>query len=120
MVDPDLTLSEQERQDLSTMVSLRGFEHFKKLALAECARFDVQLKNLEPSAPNYDSALKQYHALSKAAAQFWTGLIQRVNSEISAHETEKKRRRRLRDLRPQDVEADPTEEILGGNEADHG
>jgi hypothetical protein len=42
VIDPELTLSDQERAELNTCLQLRGFEHFKSLALAECARFDVR------------------------------------------------------------------------------
>lgn len=112
MIDPDLTLTSQERGELRTMTQLRGYEHLQRLALAECARFDVQLKNVEPSSANYEQELRQYHALAKAASQMWQGLMQRVVEEVSALEMEKKRSKKLTDLTVDDIEPDPTEETL--------
>lgn len=112
MIDPELTLNNAERVELNNVLTLRGFEHLKRLALAECGRFDVQLKNLEASSPNYDTQLKHYHALAKAASQFWVGLMQRVDGEIQALIASQKAERPLKDLRAEDIEPDSTAELL--------
>jgi hypothetical protein len=116
MIDPELTLTEAERVELNAIASMRGFVHLKRLALAECGRFDVQLKNLEPATPNYESALRQYHALAKAASQFWAGLLQRVEMEIETLAESQKKPKELKDLRPEDIAPDHTLDVLDGLE----
>lgn len=114
MPDPELTLQDVERAELKACVMLRGFEQVKRLAEAECARFDVQLKNLSPEAPNYDSTLKQYHALAKAASQFWVGLVERINLEIARLDMQPQELPDLKTLKPEDIAEDPTAELLEG------
>ncbi len=112
MIDPELTLNDAERVELNSVVTMRGFEHVKRLALAECGRFDVQLKNLEPSSSNYDAQLRQYHALAKAASQFWVGLLARIESEIQQLIAGQKAARPLKDLKPEEIEPDITAELM--------
>lgn len=108
MTDPELQLTSNERAELKSVISQSGFQHFSRLAEAECGRFDVKLKNLDPSDPNYESNLKSYHLLSKAASQFWVGLVQRVNEEIVKLDFQPKESKPT----PEDAEADQTEELL--------
>jgi hypothetical protein len=112
MIDPELTLTDQQRAELNTCMQLRGFEHIQNLALAECARHDVRLKNLDPLLDaDYDKKVLQLHAISKAAAQVWQGIMQRLELERAALQTNESKKE-LKDLKPEDVQSDPTAEMM--------
>jgi hypothetical protein len=80
MIDPEQDLNEAERAALASYVQTPGFHAWHKLMQIECAKFDLALKNTNPA--DRESVLAA-HVMSKAASQFFAGLLNRVNEEVS-------------------------------------
>lgn len=84
-IDPEYEPSSEERQQLARLMDSPGFEVLTNIARAECARYDVLLKNLNPmaDAANYQTKVLELHRQSKVASQVWTALLQRLLTEKS-------------------------------------
>lgn len=82
MFDPDLTLTDMERAHLYATYSSEGFKIFQQILESEVAKFRVALDNADPAN---ERAVLAAHQMSKAAAQFYTGLVRRVNEEINLY-----------------------------------
>jgi hypothetical protein len=80
MIDPEQELNEAERAALASYVQTLGFRALHKLMQIECAKFDLVLKNTSPA--DREKVLAA-HVMSKAASQFFAGLINRVNEEAT-------------------------------------
>jgi hypothetical protein len=79
MIDPEQDLNEAERAALASYVQTPGFKALHKVMQIECAKFDLALKNTSPAEKEQVLAA---HVMSKAASQFFAGLINRVNEEV--------------------------------------
>lgn len=75
-LDPDQQLDDAERADLISLIDQNGFFVLRKLMEIEIKRFDLALKNAEKPE---EVIVK--HSLAKAASQFYTQLIDRLNQE---------------------------------------
>lgn len=80
MIDPEQDLNEAERAALASYVQTPGFQALHKLMQIECAKFDLALKNTNPAEKEKVLAA---HVMSKVASQFFAGLINRVNEEVT-------------------------------------
>jgi hypothetical protein len=75
--DPDLHLDYIDRGNLAQMAAMPGYKVLHKICRSEVDKFIVSLIN-EESGPGVESA----HRMAKAAAQFYTGVTNRVNEEV--------------------------------------
>ena len=76
-IDANHELSGIERAHLSVLVTTDGFKIMQKLMEDEVKKFNLLLIN----ASNTDDIIAK-HNLAKAAAQFYQGVIDRVNQEV--------------------------------------
>src|SRR5579872_1579906 len=82
MVDPELKLEGRERAALAVMTAMEGFHALKKLMESEVAKFAVKLINTKAED---EAAVLAAHKMCKAAAQFYQGIMDRVNAEVEAY-----------------------------------
>ena len=75
----EITLTDDERAILSSSVKQQGFDILQKLMEDQVRRFNLKLINTNPA--NSDEVLAA-HYLAKAVAQFYAGLIQRLEHEL--------------------------------------
>jgi len=77
-IDPELQLNQSERASLVAYLRTEGFAALQKLCVLQIAEFDLALKNTDPSE---EKKVLAAHVISKAASQFYAGLINRINEE---------------------------------------
>jgi hypothetical protein len=80
MIGPEEELDDAERSALASYVQSPGFKALHKLMQVECMKFDLKLKNTNPAEKEEVLAA---HMMSKVASQFFAGLINRVNEEVT-------------------------------------
>jgi hypothetical protein len=100
MVDPELQLSHVQRSHLQVLVTSEGWRILQNMMEAEVERFKVALINVKAGDT---AALVENHAMTKAAAMFTVGLINRINDELALYRSESS---------SQKVLDDPTEQNL--------
>jgi hypothetical protein len=100
MIDPETQLSHVQRSHLQVLITSEGWRILQTLMEAECAKFDVALKNCKAGDVN---AIVEHHAMSKAASAFVVGIINRINDELALYRSESS---------GQEVLDDPTEQNL--------
>jgi hypothetical protein len=77
-LDVELELSDDDRAILSSSVKQQGFDILQKLMEDQVRKFNLKLINTNPA----DSAeVLANHYLAKAVAQFYAGLIERIEIE---------------------------------------
>jgi hypothetical protein len=67
---------------LSALVVTDEFKVLQRIFESELQKFNTQLLNANPA--NKEEVLAN-HALAKAAAQFYQGVVNRINSEVEAY-----------------------------------
>jgi hypothetical protein len=78
-MDIELNLDEQDRSLLSSYVKQQGFDILQKLMEDQVRKFNFKLLNTNPA--NEREVLAS-HYLAKAVAQFYQGLIERLEQEL--------------------------------------
>ena len=78
-LDIELNLDEQDRSLLSSYVKQQGFDILQKLMEDQVRKFNFKLLNTNPSD---ERAVLAAHYLAKAVAQFYQGLIERLEQEL--------------------------------------
>lgn len=78
LIDPETQLDEAERASVVSILDLPGFHALQKLMLIEIAKFDLALKNADPAD---NKKVLAAHVIAKAASQFYTQIIDRLNGE---------------------------------------
>ena len=77
-LDIDFQLDETDRGILSSSVKQQGFDVLQKIMEDQVRKFNLKLINTNPA----DSAMVlANHYLAKAVAQFYAGLIARIEAE---------------------------------------
>src|ERR1035437_4849777 len=77
-LDIEFELDDADRGILSSSVKQQGFDILQKIMEDQVRKFNLKLINTNPS----DSAqVLANHYLAKAVAQFYTGLIERIETE---------------------------------------
>ena len=79
-------LNDQERAHLLGFYNLPGFQILQRMCEAEISQMQLDLVNIKASDTKEVLAA---HKLAKAAAMFYQRLIDRINSEIVAFQTQK-------------------------------
>lgn len=77
--DPDLRLDYLEKAHLHQVYAMPGYHVMHRLFRSEVDKFIVALINTDPSEPE---KVITAQLLAKAAAQFYTGITNRINEEI--------------------------------------
>lgn len=77
--DPEVNLDHTDRAYLVAIASMDGYKVLNRLMRAEVDKFIVAQINADPAD---EAAVLAAHRMAKAAAQFYTGLTNRVNEEI--------------------------------------
>lgn len=83
MIDPDFEITDIERAHLATLTTTDGFKVLQKILEAEVSRFNLALLNTR--ATNQAEVLSA-HNLAQAAAQFYQGVVDRLNKEKLLYE----------------------------------
>jgi len=79
-LDVELELEDTEKSILASFVKQRGFDIIQKIMEDQCRKFNFKLIN----SSGADSAeVCANHLLAKAVAQFYVGLMQRINIECN-------------------------------------
>lgn len=77
-LDIEFQLDDADRGILSASVKQQGFDILQKLMEDQVRRFNLKLINTNPADSNQVLA---NHYLAKAVAQFYAGLIERIEAE---------------------------------------
>src|ERR1035437_10922540 len=77
-LDIELQLDETDRGILSSSVKQQGFDILQKIMEDQVRKFNLKLINTNPAA---SAQVLANHYLAKAVAQFYAGLIERIESE---------------------------------------
>lgn len=77
-LDIELVLDDAERGILSSSVKQQGFDILQKLMEDQVRKFNLKLINTNPA--DSDMVLAN-HYLAKAVAQFYAGLMERIEQE---------------------------------------
>jgi glycogen synthase len=79
-LEVELELEDAEKAVLSAFVKQHGFDLIQKIMEDQVRKFNFKLINTDPA----DSALVcANHYLAKAVAQFYVGLMERINRECA-------------------------------------
>src|ERR1035441_2296838 len=78
-LDIELKLDDQDRSLLSSYVKQQGFDILQKLMEDQVRRFNFKLLNTDPAD---ERKVLAAHYLAKAVAQFYQGLIERLEQEL--------------------------------------
>jgi hypothetical protein len=79
MIDPELKLTQNEQAHLKTLITMEGFKVLQQIMEASIERFKVALLNCDATD---ERKVLELHNRTKAAAQFYTDVINRVNNEL--------------------------------------
>jgi hypothetical protein len=80
--NPEFTLDHADRGQLSQTLASPGWLIVEKIMRSEVSKFIIDLIN---APEGNDVAVVAKHRMSKAAAQFHTGVVRRINSEIQQY-----------------------------------
>jgi hypothetical protein len=78
-LDIELRLDDQDRSLLSSYVKQQGFDILQKLMEDQVRKFNFKLLNTDPAD---ERKVLAAHYLAKAVAQFYQGLIERLEQEL--------------------------------------
>lgn len=81
-LDIELNLTDEERGVLSASVKQRGFEIMQRIMEDQVRKFNFKLLDTDPA--KQDSVLAA-HYLAKSVAQFYTSLMEKIESECQIH-----------------------------------
>ena len=81
-LDIEINLTEEERAVLAASVKQRGFEIMQRIMEDQVRKFNFNLLNTDPSKQD---AVIAAHSLAKAVAQFYTSLMEKIESECQIH-----------------------------------
>ena len=81
-LDIEIKLAPTERALLAAQVTQEGFDILQRLMEDQVRKFNLKLINTEAS--QREDVLAN-HALAKAVAQFYVGLIKRIEEECDIH-----------------------------------
>jgi len=79
-LEVELTLDNAEKSVLSSFVKQRGFDLIQKIMEDQVRKFNFKLINTDPAN---SAEVCANHYLAKAVAQFYVGLMKRINDECS-------------------------------------
>lgn len=71
-----------QRAQLHVTVGEDGFKVIQKIFESELAKFHIRLLNTNPAD---EAAVLAAHKMEKAAAQFYQGVVNRINSELEIY-----------------------------------
>lgn len=80
--NPDYQLERVEQAALASVVPTDGFRVIHRIMKSEVDKFVVRMINTDPAN---EKTVIAAHLLSKAAAQFYQGVINRINEEITIY-----------------------------------
>jgi hypothetical protein len=78
-LDIELKLDDQDRSLLSSYVKQQGFDILQKLMEDQVRKFNFKLLNTSPAD---EREVLAAHYLAKAVAQFYQGLMERLEQEL--------------------------------------
>ena len=90
-----------EIQQLAQILSLPGYQVLQRVMMAEVDGFQIDMMNVDPTKPNYDTEVRAKHSIALAAGMFYQRLQERVAGYIN----------RMKE-KNETVLPDPTESLL--------
>jgi hypothetical protein len=96
--------SDTELQHLLQVLSMPGYQVLQRIQLAEIDFFQLDLINVDPTKPNYETEVRAKHSIALAAGMFY----QRLQEKIAGYVARMKENSEQRDVLP-----DTTEEVFG-------
>lgn len=85
MIDPEMQLSHSDRSHLHVLVTSEGWRILQRIMEVQVEKFKVDLINVKAGDT---AALIEQHAITKSAAQFVVGLVNRLNDELALYHSE--------------------------------
>lgn len=95
--------SDSEIVQLTSILQMPGYEVLKKIMVGEVDFFQIDMMNVDPSSPSYDSEVRAKHSLALAAGMYFQRVTDKVKGYIAEYGAKNEARK---------VQPDPTESLI--------
>lgn len=72
-----------EIQQLLQILSLPGYQVLQRVMMAEVDGFQIDMMNVDPTKPNYDTEVRAKHSIALAAGMFYQRLQEKVAGYVN-------------------------------------
>ena len=90
--------SDVEINQLLQILSLPGYQVLQRVMMGEVDQFSVDLINVDPSSPNYETEVRAKHSIALAAGMFYQRLQERVAGYVNRMKENSEQRQVLPDM----------------------